>query len=329
MTSASLIRRGDRTSILSASTLLSWILAAVTERREALEQIPCSLLHFAFGEVVQGTPLNAASTPNVKASASPDAVSMRYAKVLEAKASTAYPLDFLKGLPTKAAASKLQSDLLDRLRAQDDGSALEAQIELLQSGAQPFEAILQAERAPSATDIGSATHAFLEFCDFSALGTRSIAEEAARLASDGYISQKAAQILNQKHLEAFCRSELMQWITDAEEIRREQKFGILIPMSTLTNDAELKDTLREQKLFVQGSIDLLLKMRDGRLILIDYKTDRISEAERADPLLLQASMRQAHKNQLAAYEQAVTELFGKAPDETYVYSLPLGACIRI
>ena len=119
----------------------------------------------------------------------------------------------------------------------------------------------------------------------------------------------------------------MRLIEQAKTVRREQHFGLFLPMDALTKNTKLADTLTGQQVFVQGSIDLLLEMKDGRLILVDYKTDRLTDAERADPSLLQDRMQRTHGEQLACYARAVEELFGKRPDETYIYSLPLGRMI--
>ena len=70
-------------------------------------------------------------------------------------------------------------------------------------------------------------------------------------------------------------------------------------------------------------------MPDGHLILVDYKTDRISDEERADPTLLAKRLGDAHGHQLACYAEAVRDLLGRAPDEIRIYSLPLGASVKI
>ena len=104
---------------------------------------------------------------------------------------------------------------------------------------------------------------------------------------------------------------------------------MLIPMAELTKNDSLRTQLGEAPIFVQGSIDMLLEMSDGSLLLIDYKTDRITDAERADPALLASHMRTRHGDQIACYVRAVKQLFGKAPDRSYIYSLPLGATVEM
>ena len=38
-------------------------------------------------------------------------------------------------------------------------------------------------------------------------------------------------------------------------------------------------------------------------------------------------MQQKHGNQMACYAEAVKALFGKAPDQRYIYSLPVGRMV--
>ena len=329
MTNASLIQRGNRASILGASNMLSWILAALFEGGKLDENLPLTLVHPLLGEVERGLPVSfGATAPENEAALSP--VAERYAAIYRAKETMQYPFAFLQGMPTKAAASKLSADLLDRLsNKEDEEGALEAQIALLQSATQPFDSLLQAQEKPSATEIGSATHAFLQFCNYERLMKTSTAEEAERLVADGFMSRRAADILHHKQLKAFCESDLMVLIQMATRVQRELKFGVLTPMRELTQNEDLARRLGDETLFVQGSIDLLLTMPDGRLILVDYKTDHISDEERANPTLLTKRLKERHGHQLNCYAEAVCDLFGRAPDEVRIYSLPLGASLLI
>ena len=329
MTNASLIRRGNRASILGASNMLSWILAAIYEGGSLSDSLPLTVLHPLYGEVERGLPISVGATaPDKDVVLSP--VAERYAAIYRAKGKAEYPYAFLHGLPTKAAASKLRANLLDTIRdEEDEESALMAQIELLQNATQPFDSLLQAGELPSATEVGSATHAFLQFCNYERLMATSPEEEAEQLVKDGFMSRRAADILHFAQLRTFCKSDLMDLIKSATKIERELKFGVLTPMRTLTQNEALATQLGDETLFVQGSIDLLLIMPDGRLILVDYKTDRISNEERANPALLATRLGKVHRHQLACYAEAVRDLLGRAPDEMRIYSLPLGASVRI
>jgi ATP-dependent helicase/nuclease subunit A len=309
--------------------MLSWILAALYEGGTLASDIALTFVHPSHGEVKRSLPYDANATV-LENEAPLMSVAERYAAIYQAKEKMQYPYAFLQGLPTKAAASKLRADLLDSLcNEEDEDSALMAQIDLLQNATPPFDSLLQAQERPSATEVGSATHAFLQFCNYERLMASSPEEEAEKLVADGFMSRRAADILHFKQLSVFCKSDLMALIQTAQKVQRELKFGILTPMRTLTQDQELAQKLGDEMLFVQGSIDLLLTMPDGRVILVDYKTDRITDEERANPALLAARLKEHHGQQLACYAEAIRDLLGREPDEMRIYSLPLGASLLI
>ena len=332
LSNAEEIGYGDRAAILGCSNYLTWILAALNQPlRPRAEHKPVLRL-ISPHSISRALPFASAvvASDGQAEDRTPDQTSARYAEIRRRAGTFEYPLDALRGLPTKAAASKLRDGLLDDFANEDaDGESLEKQIELMQNAAPDFDAILSNVGRPKATDIGTATHAFLEFCDFKRLANDGIDAEIARLVSHGFISESAAKIIHREQLEAFCRSDLMRLIQCAKNVRREQKFGLSVPMARLTKNETLAAAIGDTPIFVQGSIDLLLEMPDGALLLFDYKTDRLSDAERADPTLLAADLQHRHGDQLACYADAVRALFGKAPDKTYIYSLPLGGAVEI
>ncbi len=330
--SAELVRRGNAHAILSCNSYLAQILAALSEVSSTTEDY--ILRHILHEEIsrpdLQNQERIAAVDVAVPEMPISDPIAMRYATVVHKHATLQYELAPLNGLPTKIAASKLRPDLLDSFSDTNcDRDALDDQIELMRTSVPSFSAILNTKERVSAADIGTATHAFLEFCDYRLLLQNGVESECERLVKNGFITPLAAQILPREALEAFRTSNLMQWITNAAQLRREQKFGIFRPLSELTFDQALAQRLEGHSIFVQGSIDLLLQLPNGELYLFDYKTDRISEIERSDPTRLIKRMRTLHGNQLSCYAHAVKELFGRAPDKTFIYSLPLGTALEI
>ncbi len=324
LASAEEITYKNRSAILDTGTTLKWMLAAM---RGVEREFPCRLIHHPLGSVEAGIPLdtNASQKETVK---SEDEVSLRYAHIQAAEKKFVYPEQLPEGIPSKLAASKLHSDILDTLTAEDDSSALAAQIEMMRASPS-FEALLSNSRRASATDIGSAMHSFLEFCDFKKLFENGVDAECNRLVENGFLSRDAVSLLQKSSLEAFQKSDLMSLILDAKEYRREQTFGILIPMEELTKQPSLACRLRGQQIFVQGSIDLILCMKDGRIILVDYKTDRLTAEEKEHPEFYRERLASRHADQLSCYAKAVKELFGKAPDDVRIYSVPLGATVSI
>ena len=334
LAASSMVCRGQRAAILGCNSYLAWILAALQEKNVESTAFFCDLRHYAVGEVERGVALSDdQKTVDSAEGTLPqcfDDATLRYARIMQEQASLPCLPNFLQGIPTKAAASKLRGDLLDVLRnGENEKAALQLQLSLMESATPSFERLLSERDQPSATDVGTATHAFLQYCDFERLQRFGVDAECDRLVSQAFITTESARIINRNQLEAFCKSELMRWISDAVMLRREQKFSLFVPLSQLTRDQSLAEQLDGHSLFVQGSIDLLIENDNGELILIDYKTDRITDEERADRKLLTAHMRERHGEQLACYATAVERMLGRTPDRIYLYSLPLGEAILL
>jgi ATP-dependent helicase/nuclease subunit A len=215
---------------------------------------------------------------------------------------------------------------LDRL---EDEQGIEQAIEIMKNSSMSFSSVLSSKKNVRATDIGTATHAFLQFCNYNELLTNGIDAECARLVAEGFMDESTVSIIQRKQLEDFLKSDLMREILGSTRIWREQKFGIEIPLSEFTLSRKNEDILSNHSIFVQGSIDLLIQTVDGKLLLIDYKTDKIAEEIRSSEAELVKRMISEHGNQLGCYRRAACQLFGKYPDSTLIYSLPLGRMIEI
>ena len=143
------------------------------------------------------------------------------------------------------------------------------------------------------------------------------------------LNSQAVEIINRDMIKRFTKSNLFPMIMSAKRVRREQKFGILVPMRELTQNKDLAQHLGEYPLYVQGSIDLLLEDENGKIVLVDYKTDRITKEEAENPDLLAKHFSEKHGMQLSCYARAVKEMLGRAPDQVYIYSLPAAVALPI
>lgn len=333
---AALITLGDRASILRASNPLLWVLAAMSAPSRIKETYPSALVYHPYGSLSlaatakeEASPLTEMEALTPSESATPRNAD-RFADILERQKSFTYPRAFLQGLPAKAAASKLSPTLLDTLLDEEDGeAALDAQIRLMEAADHSFDSVLLRAKKPSAAEIGTATHTFLEFCDYKLLLAHGVDAECARLLEKGFIGERTAELLNRRQLEQFRRSDLMDWIVKAKRVYREQTFSLLLPMDRFTADPARKELLRTETLFVQGSIDCLIETQDGRLLLVDYKTDSLSKEEFCDEGIAAQTLGRRHASQLACYREAVRHLFGREADGVYIYSLPMGKAIPI
>lgn len=251
----------------------------------------------------------------------------------------------LSSVPSKVAASKVSSTMLDVLlssRDEESGTkkanmdsdsaiAIRSRIKQIKSSASSFDNIFLEDKKSDAAEIGTATHAVLQFCDYESCEKNGIEFEIERLKNEKFISKRTVDIINREEIEKFFQSNFYKLLRTAkdENVHREFKFGMFREASDFAEDHDIKDRVKDKKIFVQGSIDLLIEMPDGEIILCDYKTDRISNEEKQDMISLEQRMNKAHGAQLKQYEHAIEQIFGKRPGRSFIYLLELGEAIEI
>lgn len=251
-------------------------------------------------------------------------------KLLLERFESKYEFEHISKLPAKLSVSALSPKVLDV--ADEHAASLE---QLNDSFEKQFgnsftsPESLNAENGASAAERGTATHAFLQFCDFDNAVKHGIDNEIARLREKKFISEKYADIINKYQLKAFFESELYERISNAKRLWREQRFNIFLPASEFTQEEEKSKLLKDETIAVQGVIDIFFEDIDGRIVLCDYKTDYLTKEEISNPTLAADKLNERHAKQLSYYAKAIEEILGKAPDEVVVYSLPLKDSINV
>ena len=181
----------------------------------------------------------------------------------------------------------------------------------------------------SSADRGTATHLFLQFCNFENAKKNGVKEELSRLVENKFIAPQVAELINLKQIENFFKSDFFAVLENAKIMYREQRFNILLPASHFTQDEEFKSSVDEEDILVQGVIDLFFEDEIGNIILCDYKTDHLLPEELRDETLVIKKMKERHGKQLEYYAMAIERFLGKAPDKILIYSLPFGEAIEI
>ncbi|MBE6575584.1 MAG: helicase-exonuclease AddAB subunit AddA [Ruminococcaceae bacterium] len=236
-----------------------------------------------------------------------------------------YPHEHLTRIPAKLAVSRLSPDLLD----EDAPAELQGEVRLPEMRLRPAFLDGFAQSAGElAAERGTSTHVFLQFCDFSRISApipESIDRETQRLLEKGFITARMAELLHRDELAAFFAGPLYAELCAARWTLRERRFHLHFPAARFTQDAELSDALKEQQILVQGVIDLCFESTDGRLVLCDYKTDRLPH-DRAEAHRILADR---HSGQLGYYAEACRVLFGREPDRICLWSLALGEAVEL
>lgn len=237
-----------------------------------------------------------------------------------------YPYEYLAKLPAKLSVSRLSPQILDVFDT--DGAPSPAELlspdaeQLLRSFDRPF-APEPENKAPTAAERGTATHEFLQFCDL-ARAKADVGAELERLIARGFLPETAREAVRKDELAAFFAGDFYARLAGARSIRRETRFNIFLPAREFTGDAVFAAALGEEKLLVQGVIDLFFEDADGKLVLCDYKTDRLSPYELTHHAAAAKTLFDRHRQQLSYYRKAVLQIAERAPDEILIYSLPAG-----
>jgi len=282
---------------------LDWILLSCIEKENSIYEI-----EFVNAESVLESPIEISKEKSTVAE--PDAV---LTERLAESFSFEYPYKELSRVPAKISVSKLYPDILD-----DTQDSLELFTEPTSAKIPDF--FLDVKGSPSPTDRGTATHLFLQFCDFRNAYEKGVKEELARLESKKFLPPHASDLIYLEELERFFESDLINEILSAKNVIREQRFNIELSPDGFTSEDTLLEKMRDEKLAVQGVIDLVLIDADGNVSLYDYKTDRLSFREIDDGALASKLMNERHGLQLSYYAKAANLLFGKPCIRVAVYS---------
>jgi ATP-dependent helicase/nuclease subunit A len=269
-----------------------------------------------------------------------DAGSARYAALMQLSGAQKQHTSLLYKIPSKAAASKLSPHMLDTdfCFSSSEGEdademqtreALSRRLEQMHSEKPDFFALMAENAKPTAAERGTAAHLFLQYCDYARVRAHGIDDELERLVREKYITPRIAKIVNRRALQTFFDSDFFPLVMNADKIMREVHFNSFVPLEEFTQNQEIAHLVSGKLLHVQGSIDLILVGKDGSITLCDYKTDHPTPDEKRDHTLYRKRMITAHKDQLSHYARAVKELFGKAPDRAFVFSLTLGEAIEL
>ena len=253
-------------------------------------------------------------------------------KELAARFDFEYPYEHLTRLPEKMAVSYLYPTVLD-------GNEEPPSYEFLDTGRgagrkspqkKGVLPLFMSDEDPDASaKRGIATHLFMQFCDLEHFAAHGARAELLRLTREGFISEADAERVRLDEIEMFLRSELLSEMRTAKKIYRELRFNVKLPASHFTANAEKKALYADRTVLVQGVIDCIIEREDGELLLVDYKTDRLSGEELKNRALATEKLTRSHASQLSYYKMAVEKIFGKQPLSVAVYSLPLGDTVEI
>ena len=135
-----------------------------------------------------------------------------------------------------------------------------------------------------------------------------VKEMVAQLEAKKIITPKEAEAININKVYQFTKSKIWNEMIQAKEVQREKPFYINIPAKEIYNNEKI-----DEKLLVQGIIDLYYITQNDELILVDFKTDYVEDRN-------EQNLIDKYKTQLELYKRALESALNKKVDKIYIYS---------
>ena len=158
---------------------------------------------------------------------------------------------------------------------------------------------------------GTACHRAMELLPFHQMHCREDVERYLEdLTEEGRFTRENLERTDVEEIWGFLQSELGRRMALAQaegRLHKEQQFVIGIPAR------EMGAGDSEELVLIQGIIDAYFEEEDG-LVLVDYKTDRVSRA---------SLLTEHYQTQLQYYARALTQMTGKPVRQRLIYSLTL------
>lgn len=219
---------------------------------------------------------------------------MNYAELLSANLSFEYPNAAAIGLPQKVSASQIS-------HAGDYFEKIIVKPRFLSEG------------GASSVERGTAHHLVLQYCDF-AKAREDVRSEILRLRTEGILSDTQAELIDVAGLEKLLKNPLFDRIVRSPRVYREERFTVKIPASLVYDDADC-----DTQIVMQGAVDLAFE-EDGKLVIIDYKTDRVRDINKLVEL---------YRKQLILYKEALSQSLDIEVAECLICSVALNDCIGV
>lgn len=305
----------------------SWILTALKMNNKETECY--ELIHKTQEEILEHTVFS--DTDGKKAEKHAE-ISEEEIKELRNIFEFKYPYQSSIDIPSKFSVSKLYPEILDESEYFGNETVIfedeHDEKERVNSTLYVPYFMLDGQKAGSA-EKGTATHVFMQFCDLQNLSKAILENEINRLVEKRFILPQHAALIDRKAIKRFISSPTYEMIKNAAEVVREYRFNIKLQASDFTANEALKSDLKDELIFVQGIIDCYIRDKNGQLILLDYKTDRVPSNIMGNEIAENEFFIKRHSLQLEYYRKALEILTKQTVYKTLIYSFALGRCIEI
>ncbi len=162
---------------------------------------------------------------------------------------------------------------------------------------------------------GTLMHLCIQKLDFrKAYTEKSLEELIQKIVANKIILPNQVKAIDKKKILKFMQSDLIKRASKAKEIYKEQPFYLNLKAKEIYGENS------NEKILVQGIIDLYFVDENNKIVLVDYKTDYIEKEE---------TLIEKYSKQLELYKTAIEKAWKRKVDETYIYSIYLDKIIEI
>lgn len=206
-------------------------------------------------------------------------------------------------LPTKSSVTKIKQE---KIKLEEILKGIESEeVEYKKSYTPKF---MQEDKKISNAEKGTLVHLCIQRLDERKdYELKDIQNMILNLVEKEIITQNEADAIDVNLIYQYTKSQLFEELRQAKEVHKEQPFYINIPAKDVVSEAENS----KKNILVQGIIDLYYIDKNDNLVLIDFKTDYISNEPNAKEKILEK-----YKVQLEIYKTALEQALGRTVNKT-------------
>lgn len=228
-----------------------------------------------------------------------------------------YPYEETAAIPSKVSVSELKK-LAQYAESEDGGLLYEEPVPV-----PLIPEFLQGETAVSGAARGTVYHRFMECMEIGTLVSAqnrkdAVHRELDRQCARGYLRKEETALLDVEKICRFLENPLARRMAEASahgRLFREQQFVLEVPADTVRPEWSGQETM-----LIQGIIDAFF-VEDGRIVLLDYKTDFVKPQEAS-------SLYDKYEVQLDYYRLALERLLKLPVAEKIIYSFCLDRTLQ-
>lgn len=208
-------------------------------------------------------------------------------------------------LPTKSSVTKIKQE---KIKLEEMLKGIESEeVEYKKSYTPKF---MQEDKKISNAEKGTLVHLCIQRLDERKdYELKDIQNMILNLVEKEIITKNEADAIDVNLIYQYTKSQLFEELRQAKEVHKEQPFYINIPAKDVVSEAENS----KKNILVQGIIDLYYIDKNDNLVLIDFKTDYISNEPNAKEKILEK-----YKVQLEIYKTALEQALGRKVNKTAI-----------